>query len=324
MKPSEPKPFGKFRPHGAAHGGRADGASDQHRGGGRASAVQPQVLTLGEHSADVAYLCVGRDDIDDQLRQLGILHAPIVGFDVERRPAFAKNQHFPTAVLQLSTLSKCAVISLGRGQISRELAILIRSADVLKVGVGIQQDLSELCKDMPKALGHEVGAFVDLSLLALLTGHARVEDDPRGLKRLAEAFGASVEKSRSVQLSRWDAVPLSARQIRYAAMDAFASRWLATKLLGPAADAVLAAAVQPYANMPCSLKAIAQHGAWLDALPGDAHAVVATIRRVLEERKAKRAAADAMHPRRLKPKAKAKTKRRRASRAKPTQQAPPP
>lgn len=244
------KPFYKHRAGEQRERVAEPADADAVPGGGGGSRT---FIRLGARRVEVVYLCVDRDDVDTRLQELGILDAPVLGFDTEARPTRTVHRQFPTHVVQLSTLTHC-VVSLGSSRLPRKLSRVLRSREVLKIGVGVLCDLNQLCADRPDVLGHKPGAFIDLALLAMFTGHAAACDDPMGLKGLAALFDITIEKKVDVVMSRWDEIPLDAQQISYAAMDASVARWLASKLLACEADDMLAGAARPFANLPCALQ----------------------------------------------------------------------
>ena len=160
----------------------------------------------------------------------------VLGFDTETRPSFKKGQVNPPAVVQLSTMDACLVAQIfvakshlvgGRNnrvrtplpQAKREAADEVRAAlvdllenrDILKAGVGIDDD----AVDLWQSWGVEMNGRVEL-------GYGAADNRPRGLARLLlDATGITLEKSASVQRSDW-AEPLSERQVIYAAADAWA------------------------------------------------------------------------------------------------------
>jgi ribonuclease D len=70
-------------------------------------------------------------------------------------------------------------------------------------------------------------SFVDLAVVAGLFRYSRV-----GLKGMAAAFGVEIAKSKNVQLSNWETVPLRLAQVAYAAQDAALGLWLLHRLHG--------------------------------------------------------------------------------------------
>jgi hypothetical protein len=68
---------------------------------------------------------------------------------------------------------------------------------------------------------------VDLAVVAGLFRYSRV-----GLKGMAAAFGVEIAKTKSVQLSNWESVPLRPAQVAYAAQDAALGLWLLHRLHG--------------------------------------------------------------------------------------------
>lgn len=245
------------------------------------------------HAVAVRYLRDGVDDVDGALRDLGLTACGALGFDIEARPAFERGVHYPTSVVQLSSLRACVVVSVGAGggglgggaggrggggggarALSPGLARLLFDPRVLKLGCGVRADLARLAADFaPQRAAYAQTAagggtpdgrpagFVELPLLARLTGSGCVPGEPDlGLRRLARALlGVDLSKAKRLVLSRWDRVPLDAEQVVYAAMDASIGAHLAAAMLGvhvtddAHADAQLAVRAAPYADAGPSL-----------------------------------------------------------------------
>jgi hypothetical protein len=198
--------------------------------GGDAHAMS--TISVGPHVVSVAYLRAGVDDVDGALEALGLTRSPCLGFDIEVRPAFQQGTHFPTSVIQLSSLTHCAVVSVGRA-LPASLCRIVTDSSVIKFGCGIRADLLRLHADFGSCLGAPPArlGFVDLSLVARLTGSGEAGEPDKGLKRLCDETAVfTLEKPKSVVLSRWDKLPLTHAQIKYAAMDACVGIYLGATL----------------------------------------------------------------------------------------------
>jgi len=153
-----------------------------------------------------------------------------VGCDTEYTPTFARGApRRRTALLQLASGTgaggECLLAHIHLlPSLPPRLSALLLDARCIKVGVAVADDLQKLGGDfrLPPA---QRSSFVDLAVVAALYGHERV-----GLKNLATAFGLQVAKPKAVQLSNWEAAPLSLAQVRYAALDAQLSLWLLEQL----------------------------------------------------------------------------------------------
>lgn len=143
--------------------------------------------------------------------------AKYIGFDTESRPAFFKGQKFPVSIIQLATNKEAFIFQLKYVHFSGRLVELLSDENIIKVGVGVQDDirrLNELCK-------FKQGGFYDLSSAAKKKG--LVQSGARALT--ARYLGRKLVKSS--QKTNWALSKLSPRQLEYAATDA----WICLQLL---------------------------------------------------------------------------------------------
>ncbi|TYZ58102.1 hypothetical protein PybrP1_006694 [[Pythium] brassicae (nom. inval.)] len=154
----------------------------------------------------------------------GYSPARLVGLDVEWKPTTSRISNQTVAsILQIATTTRVFVIDLlmlheNEFLFEHFLPRLLSSPQLLKVGFGFDSDMKVLHQSFPERSAFlHVAPFLELSSLVL------------------KAFGASAGKSlstaatrvlgkpldKSMQLSDWDARPLSAAQMHYAALDAF-------------------------------------------------------------------------------------------------------
>lgn len=135
----------------------------------------------------------------------------ILGFDTETRPAFKKGTVYPTSLIQISTLDQAWLLRVGRIGYPKELIELFTREDILKVGLGLNDDLRRMRADFQ----FEPGGFLDLQQYV----EAYLIEE-KGLKKLSGiVLGRRISKSQ--QVSNWDAEKLTEAQIRYAATDAW-------------------------------------------------------------------------------------------------------
>lgn len=140
-----------------------------------------------------------------------------VGFDTESKPTFrAGDVSGGPHVIQLATLEEAFIVQIGPKTALDFLKTVLESKAIVKVGFGLKSDRGLL----EKKLGLHIGETVDLS-------HALREQGYRqavGVKAaVAIVLGRRLQKSRSITTSNWSLPKLSAKQIRYAADDAYAS-----------------------------------------------------------------------------------------------------
>ena len=140
----------------------------------------------------------------------------ILGFDTETRPSFKKGVVYPTALIQISALDQAWIIRVSRMGYPPELLELLTREDILKVGLGLNDDLRRLRADFQ----FEPGGFLDLQQYVAAF---RIEE--KGLKKLSGiVLGRRISKAQ--QVSNWDADLLTQAQLRYAATDA----WICLKI----------------------------------------------------------------------------------------------
>jgi len=148
-------------------------------------------------------------DFQKEIHQIG--KQAVLGFDTETRPSFKKGKVYPTALIQISTLDQAWLLRVSRIGYPRELLDLLIREDILKVGLGLNDDLRRLRADFQ----FEPGGFLDLQQYVEAF---RIEE--KGLKKLSGiVLGHRISKSQ--QVSNWDADVLTEAQLRYAATDAW-------------------------------------------------------------------------------------------------------
>lgn len=158
------------------------------------------------------------DNISKAEEALGKLFAAkCIGFDTESRPAFFKGQKFPVSIIQLATNEEAFIFQLKYVRFAGRLVELLSDESIIKVGVGVQDDirrLNELCK-------FKHGGFFDLS--AEMKRKGVVQSGARALT--ARYLGRKLVKSS--QKTNWAVSRLTERQLEYAATDA----WICLQLL---------------------------------------------------------------------------------------------
>ena len=138
----------------------------------------------------------------------------ILGFDTETRPAFKKGQFFLPSLLQLAGLDTVYLFRINKCGLPWSLKSLLANHTIVKTGVAIDRDI----KDMQKISDFTPGNFVDLGEVARKKGLHH-----HGLRGLA-ALLLHFRISKGSRTTNWDANRLTAKQIRYAATDAWVSR----------------------------------------------------------------------------------------------------
>ena len=100
----------------------------------------------------------------------------ILGFDTETRPSFKKGVVYPTALIQISSLDQAWILRVNRIGYPKELLEVLSGEDIMKVGLGLNDDLRRLRADFQ----FEPAAFLDLQQYVQAF---RIEE--KGLKKLS-------------------------------------------------------------------------------------------------------------------------------------------
>ena len=152
------------------------------------------------------------EDASEAERIAGFLQeCPYLGFDTETRPAFRKGESYRVGLLQLASLERVYLFRLNKCGWGVALRNLLSDPKIIKIGVGIRDDLRNL-----KKLGDFAPAsFVDLQEYVIRFG---IEDKSFS-KLMAIIFRVRISKRQ--RTSNWEAPVLNEGQIRYAATDAW-------------------------------------------------------------------------------------------------------
>ena len=144
----------------------------------------------------------------------------LLGFDTETRPSFRKGKVNQPSLIQFAASDRIFIMQLAFVPFGHGLASLLSNEKVLKIGVGIWDDMRELGKLFPFA-----GAgVVDLGDLA-----RSLRLPTQGLRNMAaNLMGWRISKGS--RCSNWSLPDLSPRQIAYAATDAWIGRELYLKM----------------------------------------------------------------------------------------------
>ena len=148
-----------------------------------------------------------------------LIKEKVLGFDTETRPAFKKGQSYLPSLLQLAGTKVVYLFQLSQCGLTDSIIILLSNVNIIKSGVAINQDLTEL----QQILNFEPAGFVDLGDIARSKGLPH-----HGLRGLA-AYLLKFRISKSARTSNWSANQLTKKQIKYAATDAWVGRELYLK-----------------------------------------------------------------------------------------------
>ena len=137
---------------------------------------------------------------------------PLLGFDTESRPSFKKGEHYPISLVQIANETDAYLFLLRRTGIPSAMRKLLSDENVIKIGLGLQQEIGEL-----RQKGIKCAGFVDLEKVA---AHHKFKQ--RGIRALS-AFFLKIRISKSAQKSNWSREDLTPAQIKYAGTDAWVS-----------------------------------------------------------------------------------------------------
>jgi ribonuclease D len=172
------------------------------------SREEVEVLELIQYEGPIHVI----ESTEQFYREIGrIERNPLLGFDTETKPSFKKGKINPTSLIQLATAEQSWIIRVSRIGYPERLLKLLSNEEVLKVGLGLNDDLRRLRSDFK----FEPAGFLDLQQYV-----EAFRIDEKGLKKLtAIVLGRRISKSQ--QVSNWDADHLTEAQLRYAATDAW-------------------------------------------------------------------------------------------------------
>jgi ribonuclease D len=140
----------------------------------------------------------------------------VVGFDTETRPTFRKGQVHAPALVQIATSRAVYLFQLAGLDCSNVLVEVFGNVQLIKAGVALARDLSELQKLFPFVPAN----VVDLGEIAKHRGLKQT-----GLRNLAGLF-LDGRITKGPQTSNWSQPNLTSKQLCYAATDAWACREL--------------------------------------------------------------------------------------------------
>ncbi|VGO12911.1 hypothetical protein PDESU_01465 [Pontiella desulfatans] len=145
-----------------------------------------------------------------------LLDETLLGFDTETRPAFRKGESYDPSLLQLATEQAVFLFQLQQCGLTPNLIKVLSSPDIVKAGVAIDRDISELQAMEP----FEADGFIELAIPAKEAGIKNL--GLRGMTAILFSFRISKKE----QVSNWARPELTESQQTYAATDA----WLGRKI----------------------------------------------------------------------------------------------
>ena len=137
----------------------------------------------------------------------------VLGVDTEARPSFKRGVHYPTALVQITTLERCYLFRLTHVGMPVEIAEIFANPDICKVGLAFKDDITGL----RRRRDFKPANCVDLQSMVCKYGIMEL-----GLQKIfAIIFGKKISKSQ--QLTNWENSHLTPEQARYASTDAWAT-----------------------------------------------------------------------------------------------------
>ncbi|MFO8053863.1 MAG: 3'-5' exonuclease [Bacteroidales bacterium] len=150
-----------------------------------------------------------------------LARASIIGFDTEHKPSFKKGENHPVSLIQMAIREKVFLFRVNKLKLPNALITIFENKEIIKVGVGLEDDFNGLQKLKP----FKPRGFVDLSKYFQFHNYKQ-----SSLKYLA-AMVLNIRISKNQQVSNWEREQLSPSQIKYAATDAWIPRELYLALL---------------------------------------------------------------------------------------------
>lgn len=138
----------------------------------------------------------------------------VIGFDTETKPSFKKGIINQVSLLQLATTEKVYLFRIHHCGLIPPLRKLFTDRDIIKVGVGIRDDI----KSLRRIAEFSPCSFLDLQNFAPTIGI----QDKSFSKLMAILFNVRISKRQRV--TNWEAPKLTEAQLRYAATDAWGAR----------------------------------------------------------------------------------------------------
>ena len=137
----------------------------------------------------------------------------ILGVDTEARPSFKRGVHYPTALVQVSTMERCYLFRLTHVGMPKELAQIFANPNICKVGLAFKDDLNGL----RRRRDFKPANCIDLQSIVCKYGIMEL-----GLQKIfAIVFGQRISKAQ--QLTNWENSHLTPEQAKYASTDAWAT-----------------------------------------------------------------------------------------------------
>ena len=149
------------------------------------------------------------DNVEEAVEEIS--NSPVVGFDTETKPTFVKGQFYHISLIQIAIPDKVFLFRINNSGFTQPLMDLFSDERILKVGVGLRDDIIGLQK-----IHHfEAAGFEEIHKYVIDLGVRNT-----GLRKLA-AILMKVRISKGQQTSNWENPVLTKNQESYAATDAW-------------------------------------------------------------------------------------------------------
>lgn len=145
----------------------------------------------------------------------------VLGIDTETKPVFVKGKTNQVALLQISSETRCYLFRLNLLNIPVSVAELFANPNITKIGLSLHDDFRQLRRRMPD---FKCENYVELQNYVEKFG---IKD--KSLQKIyAIIFKQQISKRQ--QTSNWEANPLEYAQVKYAALDAYATLMIYNEL----------------------------------------------------------------------------------------------
>lgn len=149
-----------------------------------------------------------------------LMQEKVIGFDTETKPTFRKGKLNAPSLVQCAGANIVFLFQLQWVAMGPEIALLLEAPHIIKAGVSVREDIHELQK---------MYSFSPANLVDLAEVARACKLETFGLRNLAANF-FQWRISKGPQCSNWGQPNLSARQVAYAATDAWIGREVCLKM----------------------------------------------------------------------------------------------